>query len=150
MKHYRKTFGALAVLAFLIISQEVFAQGPPINTDTPIMLGLQGRGIRTFGKIIRKATLLKDGDEIADPLEQRVTVWITPVAVPYNLFKDKFQLGVIIPFMKVDLNTSGKDISSSGIGDLRVFAKYLVYHLHIAKVYLPQQLTVQVEAVETI
>ena len=104
-----------------------FAQGPPINTDTPIMLGLQGRGLRAFGKIIRKATLLKDGDEIADPLEQRVTVWITPVAVPYNLFKDKFQLGVIIPFMKVDLNTSGKDISSSGIGDLRLFAKYLVY-----------------------
>ncbi len=33
------------------------AQGPPINTDTPIMLGVQGRGVRTFVKIIRRDTL---------------------------------------------------------------------------------------------
>lgn len=28
------------------------AQGPPINTDTPIMLGLEGRGVRTFAKYL--------------------------------------------------------------------------------------------------
>ena len=115
------------ILIFAALWADSFAQGPPINTDTPIMLGLQGRGIRTFGKIIRKATLLKDGDEITDPLDRQVTVWVTPVAVPYNLFKDKFQLGVIVPFMNIDINSNSGDISSSGVGDLRLFAKYLVY-----------------------
>ena len=115
------------ILIFAALWADSFAQGPPINTDTPIMLGLQGRGIRTFGKIIRKATLLKDGDEITDPLDRKVTVWVTPVAVPYNLFKDKFQLGVIVPFMNIDINSNSGDISSSGVGDLRLFAKYLVY-----------------------
>ncbi len=115
------------ILIFAALWADSFAQGPPINTDTPIMLGLQGRGIRTFGKISRKATLLKDGEEITDPLDRQVTVWVTPVAVPYNLFKDKFQLGVIVPFMNIDINSNSGDISSSGVGDLRLFAKYLVY-----------------------
>ncbi|MFQ5708996.1 MAG: transporter [bacterium] len=110
-----------------ISASDALAQGPPINTDTPIMLGVQGRGIRTFGKIIRKATLLQDGSEIADPTDRQVTVFVTPLAVPYNLFNDKFQLGIIVPFMNVDVNKNSGDFSSSGIGDLRLFAKYLVY-----------------------
>ena len=105
------------VLAICSLNTESWSQGPPINTDTPIMIGLEGRGLRTFGKIIRKATLRKDGSEIVDPLDQRITVWVTPLAVPYNLIGDEFQLGVIVPFMYVDLNTTVQDRSSSGIGE---------------------------------
>ena len=117
----------LSILAVCSLATDGWSQGPPINTDTPIMLGLEGRGLRTFGKIIRKATLRKDGSEIVDPLDQRITVWVTPLAVPYNLIGDEFQLGVIVPFMYVDLNTTVQDRSSSGIGDMRLFAKYLLY-----------------------
>lgn len=117
----------LLILFLMLEPLQVAAQGPPINTDTPIMLGVQGRGIRTFGRLIRKATLLKDGDKIADPMDRQVTVFVTPLVVPYNLFKDKFQLGVIVPFMNVVINSDSGDRSSSGIGDLRLFAKYLVY-----------------------
>lgn len=118
----------LVMLAiFVLAGTQAFAQGPPINTDTPIMLGLQGRGIRAFGKIVRKATLRNDGSEIPDPLDREVTAWVTTVVLPYNLFNDKFQVAIIVPFMNVDMNSSGGDASSAGIGDLRVFAKYSLF-----------------------
>ncbi len=48
---------ALVATAIFSSAQIAMAQGPPINTDTPIMLGVQGRGVRTFVKIIRRDTL---------------------------------------------------------------------------------------------
>jgi len=115
------------IIFLAVFAIDVQAQGPPINTDTPIMLGLEGRGIRTFAKFVRKATLLQDGDEITDDMNRRVNVGVVPIIVPYNLFNEKFQVGAIIPFMNIDLNSSRQESSSSGIGDIRVFAKYLLY-----------------------
>lgn len=125
----RKLLMSFVVLSLLLPLQKVFSQGPPIHTDTPIMLGLEGGGIRTFAKFVRKATLLQDGEEITDDMNRRITIRITPVAIPYNLFSDRFQLGVILPFMDISLKTRTQDVSSSGIGDVRFFAKYLVYQL---------------------
>lgn len=130
-----KRIKALCQATFLLIllvglsPVEVGAQGPPINTDTPIMLGLQGRGARTFGKVVRKSTLLQDGKEISDPVDRSVTVWVAPIAVPYNLISDKFQVGVIVPFMNVNFDSRNQQASSSGLGDMRFFAKYLLYQL---------------------
>lgn len=42
-----------AVLLALFAAVPAAAIGPPINTDTPITLGLQGRGVRTFAKMTR-------------------------------------------------------------------------------------------------
>ncbi|NIR52513.1 transporter, partial [candidate division KSB1 bacterium] len=120
--------GAVTLLSFLALEPcPLSAQGPPINTDTPIMLGLQGRGARTFGKVVRKARLLQDGDEISDPMDRSITVWVAPIALPYNLVSDKFQVGAILPFMNVDFDSRNQDASSFGVGDTRLFAKYLVY-----------------------
>ncbi|MCH8875085.1 hypothetical protein IH824_20375, partial [candidate division KSB1 bacterium] len=115
------------IAIFQIITPTVLAQGPPINTDTPIMLGLEGGGIRTFAKFVRRTTLLQDGDEIPDDMDRQVTVRVTPIAIPYNLFSDRFQMGVIVPFVDVDFESTVQDMSSFGIGDVRVFAKYLLY-----------------------
>ena len=120
-----KVLGATGL--FQILATTVFAQGPPINTDTPIMLGLEGGGIRTFAKFVRRTTLLQDGDEIPDDMDRQVTVRVTPIAIPYNLFSDRFQMGVIVPFVDVDFESTVQDMSSFGIGDMRVFAKYLLY-----------------------
>lgn len=127
LKKCLKESAVLAAIMVLLVGQDGFAQGPPINTDTPIMLGVQGRGIRTFARIVRKGALLQNGEEITDPMEQKVTVWVTPVAVPYNLLNDRFQIGVIVPFMNVDVNSRESDLSNFGVGDIRVFVKYLVY-----------------------
>ncbi len=124
---YLKSSIILTIIMLLLSIQEGFSQGPPINTDTPIMLGLEGRGIRTFAKFVRKETLLQDGKEITDDMDRRVTVRVTPVAIPYNLMSDRFQVGAIVPFMDINFNTNAQDISSFGIGDMQLFAKYLLY-----------------------
>lgn len=101
------------------------AQGPPIQTDTPIMLGIQGRGLRTFGKLVRKEGLLREGEEIADPMGRSVTAFIVPVVIPYNL-GTTFQLGAAVPFVSKSLDFSGGTEDRSGIGDMTLFAKQLL------------------------
>jgi len=102
------TLAGLAVAALALGPRVSFAQGPPIVTDTPIMLGLEGRGVRTFAKFVRR-------DTPGEP----TTATIMPIVVPYNLFSDKFQVGAIVPFVNVR--------ESSGVGDVRLFAKRLLY-----------------------
>ncbi len=117
----------LLFMGIVLIGKSSYAQGPPIQTDTPIMLGLEGRGIRTFVKFLRKETLLEEGREIPDAMNRRVTVRVTPVAIPYNLGSDRFQVGVIVPFMDIHFQSNTQDNSSFGIGDAKLFAKYLLY-----------------------
>jgi outer membrane putative beta-barrel porin/alpha-amylase len=84
------------------------AQGPPIYTDTPILLGLDGGGVRTFGKLISK---------------ENATVYVQPIAIPYN-FGSKFQVGAMAMF--INKNPKGMP-SQSGIGDVAAFAKYQLF-----------------------
>ena len=94
------------LLGLLSLTNLLFAQGPPIYTDTPMLLGLDGRGIRTFGKYISK---------------ENVNVYAQPFVVPVNLDVD-FQIGAIAPYMVI----SPKNMQSvSGFGDISVFAKYV-------------------------
>lgn len=84
------------------------AQGPPIFTDTPIMLGLEGKGVRTFGKYISK---------------KNANVYMHPIAIPYNI-SSKWQVGGIVPF----LNKAPDGLESRfGLGDLKLFTKYQIH-----------------------
>jgi len=105
---------------------DAFAQGPPINTDSPIVLGLSGRAVRTFGKLVRVAKLLDNGEEIANPNNDKVMLWVTPLAVPYNL-THKLQVAAIFPFVNASVTTGGQRFSNFGLGDVQFFAKYVWY-----------------------
>ena len=127
MSNWRNLIVAVVACAFLFPLTGALAQGPPIHTDTPLMLGGSGGGIRSFGKLIRKATLLRDGKEIADALDRSVTSWVTSVAIPYNLYSDRLQIGLILPYLNIDLAQTTVDVFSSRIGYIKLSAKYLVY-----------------------
>ncbi len=118
---------AVSFLFSCIFLNNAQAQGPSINTDTPIMLGLQGRGLRTFTKFVHKTTLLQAGSEINDDMNRQANVRITPVIIPYTLFNERFQVGVIVPFMDIDFDSRTQQTASRGIGDFRLFTKYLLY-----------------------
>ena len=75
---------------------EALAQGPPIHTDTPIMLGLAGRGVRSFGKVVHRGKLFEGGDAIDNPDDREVTIVQFPVVVPYNLFSERLQVSFIM------------------------------------------------------
>jgi len=115
-----------AAMGLSLAASDSLAQGPPINTDSPILLGISGKAVRTFGKVVRLNTLLQDGKEIADPMSRAVTVWAQPLALPYN-FTDDFQVAAILPYVNASLNTRGPNFSSSGLADIQFFAKYAFY-----------------------
>jgi len=94
---------------FLIFFTTIsLAQGPPITTQTPVMLGLEGSGIRTFGKFISK---------------EKANIYVQVFAVPYNI-SSKFQVGGIIPYKSI--NPKGMDVVN-GFSDITLFAKYQLY-----------------------
>ncbi len=98
----------IALILLLFFKTNVYGQGPPITVETPVMLGLEGNGIRTFGKFISK---------------ENVNVYVQSIAFPYNL-TTKFQVGVIFPFKFI---TSKNSNTIGGFADMTVFAKYQLY-----------------------
>lgn len=98
----------ILVITIVLIGLDVKAQGPPIFTDTPIMLGVQGRGVRTFGNIISR---------------ENVNAYSQVLVVPYNL-TSKLQVAGVVPYLWISPEGTS---SNSGFGDLRVFAKYQLY-----------------------
>jgi len=96
------------LLGWLLLSFSVQAQGPPILTGTPIMLGLEGNGIRTFGKFIAK---------------EDISIYIQPIAIPYNI-TPKFQIGGILPFKYLK---PAEAEAVAGFTDISLFAKYQLF-----------------------
>ena len=103
-------FRLLIVASILLQSVRMFAQGPPIFTETPIMLGVEGRGLRTFANIVQK---------------ENANAYIQPIAIPYNI-TNKWQIGAIIPFVAITPNGMP---TNSGIGDLNLFVKRQLYKI---------------------
>ncbi|MBL4756040.1 MAG: hypothetical protein JKY52_20905 [Flavobacteriales bacterium] len=95
-------------LVGLLVACDTSAQGPPIFTETPIMLGLDGGGVRTFGKYISK---------------ENTTVYMHPIAIPFNI-SSKWQVGAVIPFAYKKPNGL-KD--QFGLGDISVFTKHQLF-----------------------
>lgn len=93
---------------YFLFSVCVFSQGPPITAETPIMLGLEGNGIRTFGKFISK---------------ENATIYVQPIGIPYNI-TTTFQVGAIFPFKFI---TPKDSKTTGGFADITIFAKYQLY-----------------------
>ncbi len=102
MKH------SILLWIFIHYALIAFAQGPPITTDTPVMLGLNGNGIRTFGKFIAK---------------ENANIYIQPIGIPYNI-STTFQLGGIFPLKFITPNNTE---TTGGLADITLFAKYQLY-----------------------
>ena len=107
MKHAVDRFWRVCLL--LLLTWQAEAQGPPIFTETPIMLGLEGRGVRTFGKYVSA-----DGGH----------TYVQLVAVPYNV-ATRFQVGGAVPMVWKTPADGGT--RQSGLGDVSIFLKQQVF-----------------------
>lgn len=101
-----------------------FAQGPPIQSDTPILLGLEGRGAMVRTLVMRKSKLYQNGSKAFDPLNRRETIVAGLLVLPFNLTSDLL-VGTEIPTINVEMKTVGRSGSSFGLGDASVFAKWV-------------------------
>lgn len=104
------TYLLLILFIASFTSKSVLAQGPPIFTDSPYLLGLDGGGIRTFGKYISS---------------EAGKTYIQPVIIPYNVTTD-FQIAGVQPFI-----VQSPDIgeSKSGLGNFTMFGKYTIIQI---------------------
>ena len=98
----------LIFLAVFLIGKEGIAQHPPIFTDTPLLMGLSARAVRTFGKFVSK---------------ENANIYIQPLAIPFNPSSTSV-IGAIAPFVRK--SPKGKK-SQSGIGDVSIFFKQMFY-----------------------
>jgi len=121
----RKICMQVAITILFLLSTEAFAQGPPVNTDTPIFLGLEGRGARIRTVIVRKTQLYQNGKKIEDPFGTEISATTFPIAIPYNVTTDLL-VGVIVPVRNITIKSTGSTRKSFGLGDVEVLAKYLL------------------------
>lgn len=129
-QHGQGKFVVLLISLLVPGSGGGWAQGPPINTDTAFVNGLEGAALRSFVFSVRRAGLLRDGERIFDPLDRKVLIFAVPVVVPYELIKNRLDVVGVVPILhkQLKLTQAGRreKISTSGIGDAFVLAKYLV------------------------
>ena len=108
MRRFSQLVLAIAGLLTCSFAEVLHAQGPPITVETPIMLGLEGSGIRTIGRFTSG---------------QAANGYVHVLAVPYNI-TNKFQVGGVLPYVvRIPSDTE----NAHGIGDATVFAKYQLY-----------------------
>ena len=106
-----KLNSSLVFFSFILLALSpnlVIAQGPPIYTDTPILLGLEGSGIRTFSKFVK---------------QEEANIYIQPIIIPYNI-TSRILIGVIVPLV----NKNPSNLASRfGIGDIALVIKKTLY-----------------------
>lgn len=104
----------LLIISFFLTAP-AFPQGPPINTDTAIISGLEGAALRSFVKYTKKSG---DGE---------LTVLNVPVVVPYEIKPNRLLFVGKIPYQRKERKTATETLSNSGPGDLTLTLKYLFF-----------------------
>jgi hypothetical protein len=74
----------------------------------------------------RKGTLYDGGDAVSDPLGRVLDERKIVAAVDHGLRAD-LTLSALLPILEKELESSGGDLRSSGVGDFAVLAKYRLY-----------------------
>ena len=117
-----------SVVLHMVYPNGTFAQGPPINTETAFVVGLQGAALRTFVKTTKKSKLLKGSTKVSDPLDREVQVVAVPIIIPYELIPNRMVVAAAIPYLdkEMSLVQGGirRTLSDNGFGDLSLLFKY--------------------------
>ncbi len=110
---------------YLLMPYPLYAQGPPVNTNTAIITGLEGAALRSFVKYMRKSGPLPGGKE------GRLSVMAIPVIVPYEVIPNKIIIIGSIPYLekhrRIEQGGNVTRLSRAGPGDFSIFLKYLIY-----------------------
>ncbi len=117
-----------SVVLHMVYPKGTLAQGPPINTETAFVVGLEGAALRTLVKTTRKSKLLKGTTKVSDPSDRQVQVVAVPIIIPYELIPNRIVVAAAIPYLHKELSLTQDGIrralSDNGFGDLSLLFKY--------------------------
>lgn len=120
----------LSILLTFIVVEIGNAQVLPFNTNTAISIGFEEKAIRPFVKVVQMSKMLKESEEIDDPLQREVTVVATPVAIPYAVSRKLIPM-LVVPTLSKQMtlieNGTEKEITNSGLSDITLMAKYVLF-----------------------
>ncbi|MBI4530020.1 MAG: transporter [Candidatus Latescibacteria bacterium] len=128
---WRSLMTVSTMITAIGVAQWTWAQGPPIHTETAFVTGLNGAAFKTAVKVMRKSTLLRDGEEVPDPFNREVRVTAVPLMLPYELLPNRLVVAAAIPYMDKELKLTKEGVrqslSDAGFGDLILVAKYQIF-----------------------
>lgn len=110
---------ALAVLFSLLSGASTEANGPPPQSETAFVVGLQGAAFRSFVDTRKKSAPGRD-----------LRVFAVPLIFPYEVLPNRLVLAGAIPYLdkELEVQTPGgrQTLGDSGFGDLALTAKVQV------------------------
>ena len=130
----RRVSGLVAGLsvAILLTPANLAAQALPFHTETAITTGFEESAARTFALFLSRKGLLRDGEDIADPMLRDISVFIAPVAVLPYAITPMWTIRVIVPFVRKSMDFTAPDgvrrhYSTSGLGDVLLDTKWIFF-----------------------
>lgn len=119
-----------AAVAFFLPAAAIQAQGPPINTDTAFVNGLEGAAFRSFVFSVRRSSLIRGDEEIPDPLDREVSIYGVPIVFPYEVLKNRLVVAAGVPLLRKEMQLTEdgrrRTLSTSGFGDAFIASKLLL------------------------
>lgn len=112
----------LPIVLWTILPKAVWAQGPPINTQSAIITGFEAAAVRGLTQVIR----LSNGSS-------ELTVIAAPLMIPYQVKENQFVLVAALPYLDKELKTPSGTFSTSGLGDLQLAALYNIFQRDVGR-----------------
>ena len=126
----RAAVRALPVLALLAAPPGARAQALPFHAETAITTGFEEEAARTFAGFLGRHGLMRDGSDVADPLDRDIDVFVQPLALLPVAVTPMWTTRLIAPFVRKRMDFTTPDgvrrrYSTNGIGDVVVDTKWI-------------------------
>ncbi len=116
--------------ALLLAPSGLRAQVLPFHTETAITTGFEEGAARTFAMFAGREGLLLDGEEISDPMQRDIDIFVQPVVVLPYAITPLWTTRVIVPFVHKSMDFTAPDgvprsYSTGGVGDVILDTKWV-------------------------
>jgi len=117
-------------ILILVAPGRLNAQALPFHTETAITTGFEEEAARTFSMFLGRRGLIRDGEELPDPMQRDIDVFAQPFAVlPYAL-NAMWTTRVIVPVVRKSMEfvaPTGMPATyeTSGVGDVIADTKWI-------------------------
>lgn len=118
------------VVGDLLAPAGLSAQALPFHTETAITTGFEEEAARTLASFLGRAGLVRDGVDLADPLQRDIAIYAQPFAVLPYAIAPMWTTRIIVPFVRKSMDFTATDgvrrnYTTSGVGDVIVDTKWI-------------------------